>query len=187
MIQYLDKLLIWFWWPIQRHVLIATINITCLHQKYVFSIESNPSIWCETPKCQGYYPLFEWSNFRATIWISEQQSEMAWNSIQYSDGLVTLDQKIPKNDVRKVWFSNGHTNLETWWILKQPPLNPRDYKSRTSKISPREECLKVRKNVRKSSKNRKKVDHGLFPIKKVDKDAICQSYCLRPQYCKHRL
>ena len=57
---------------------------------------------------------------------------------------------------------------------KAPPLNPRDYKSRTSKISLREGRLNVQKNVQKSSKKRKKVDNGLFLIKKVDKDALVQ-------------
>ena len=57
-------------------------------------------------------------------------------------------------------------------MLKAPPLNPRDYKSQTSKISPREGRLNVRKNVQKNTKNRKKVDNDLFPIKKVNKDAI---------------
>ena len=57
-------------------------------------------------------------------------------------------------------------------MLKAPPANPQDYISRTFKISPREGRLYVQKYVRKSSKNRKKVDNGLFPIKKVDKDAI---------------
>ena len=28
--------------------------------------------------------------------------------------------------------------IQTWWMLKGPPVNPRDYISRTSKISPRE-------------------------------------------------
>ena len=51
-------------------------------------------------------------------------------------------------------------------MLKAPPLNPQDHKSRTCKISPREGRSKVRKNVQKSSKNRKKVDNGLFPINK---------------------
>ena len=55
-----------------------------------------------------------------------------------------------------------------WGMLKAPPLNPRDHISRASKISPRE----GREYVRKSSKNSKKVDNGLLPIKKVDKDYI---------------
>ena len=53
-------------------------------------------------------------------------------------------------------------------MLKAPPDNPQDYISQTFKISPREGRL----YVRKSSKNRKKVDNGLLLIKKVDKDAI---------------
>ena len=50
-------------------------------------------------------------------------------------------------------------------MLKAPPLNPRDYKSRTSKISLEEGHLNVRKNVRKSSKNRKRLTMG-YPNKK---------------------
>ena len=54
------------------------------------------------------------------------------------------------------------------WMLKATSVNPR-----TSKISPRERRQYVLKYVRKSSKNRKKVDNGLFLIKMVNKDAIC--------------
>ena len=41
-------------------------------------------------------------------------------------------------------------------MLKAPPLNHRDYKSRTSKIIPGEGRLNVRKNVRYES--------GLIPV-----------------------
>ena len=57
-------------------------------------------------------------------------------------------------------------------MLKAPPANPRDYISWTFKISLREGRLYIQKYVWKSSKNKKKVDNGLFPMKKVDKDAI---------------
>ena len=52
-------------------------------------------------------------------------------------------------------------------MLKAPPANPRDYISRTFK-KVRERGINMFKNM---FKNRKKVDNGLFPIKKVNKDA----------------
>ena len=53
-----------------------------------------------------------------------------------------------KNDVigtklciRRVISSGNLKDLIRWWMLKGPPANPRDYISRTSKISRREGAL----------------------------------------------
>ena len=51
-------------------------------------------------------------------------------------------------------------------LLKVPPVNPQVNIYRYYNIDPKEGLYYVRKYVRKSSKNRKKVDIGLFPIKK---------------------
>ena len=55
-------------------------------------------------------------------------------------------------------------------MLKAPPVNPWDYISRTSKISPRGAVNMFEKALKKE----KKVDNGLFSTKKVDKNAMSQ-------------
>ena len=55
--------------------------------------------------------------------------------------------------------------------LKALPANPRDYISRTYKISPREGRQYVQKFVGKALKI-EKIEKGLSPIKKVDKQAV---------------
>ena len=52
-------------------------------------------------------------------------------------------------------------------MLKAPPLIPRTYISKTSKINPREGRFFVQKYVGKSSKIE------IFPIKRVNKNVIC--------------
>ena len=55
-------------------------------------------------------------------------------------------------------------------MLKAPHANP-------SKIRPREGCEYVLKYVQKSSKNWKKVDNGLFPIKKGGQKCFMSDKC----------
>ena len=57
-------------------------------------------------------------------------------------------------------------------MLKAPPANPRDYKGLQSQDKSERGALISSKIFLKKVYKYKKVDNGIFPIKKVDKDAV---------------
>ena len=78
--------------------------------------------------------------------------------------------------VQTIDMVNTHTSEKKvlnnrWQMLKPPSVNSRDY---ISDLQDKSECgvIICSKICSKSSKNRKKVNNGLFPIKKFDTDAI---------------
>ena len=98
-----------------------------------------------------------------TVCLDDLQSQFSLNTKDQFLGPVTT-----RSSTRVV---NAKRELSRR-MLKAPPLIPRAYIYRSSKIGLKKGVYNVLKYVQQSS-NIKKVDISICPRKKVDKDTLC--------------
>ena len=113
-----------------------------------------------------------WSTY-STVSIDKFSHSNVFSNANSKFTVQIISQKLNMEFWQMFWYWGNPQDRQ---MLKAPPINPLDYISRTSKISPIGGRKYVLKYVRKNAKNREKVDNGLFPIKKWSTKMLCNVF-----------